>query len=163
MPNRRDARAVRRLLTVVARRLGALVAIVPMLVVLLVTAPGVRLALRDAKGADFTTLRPAGMPVHVVRSGPGAEDRRAAAPRLEAASHDDRDVDETESGETGDSSDSNEPPTDQDDSGDGDGDEMIVGSPGPIASASLVAFLSHETPKLSGVIHSPEPRPARRA
>jgi hypothetical protein len=146
---------------VVARRLAVLVAIVPMLVVLVVTAPGVRLALRDAKGAEFTTLRPAGMPVHVLRSGPGAEDRRAAAPRLEAASHDDRDVDEPESGETSDSNDSNEPPTDQDDGG--DGDEMIVGNLGPIPSASLVAFLSHETPKLSGVIHSPEPRPARRA
>jgi hypothetical protein len=145
---------------VVARRFAVLLAIVPMWMVLLATAPGVRLALRDAKLASSTTLRPVATQAHVDRADRASDDRhRAAAPRLESASDTDPGTSASDPSET---SDSNEPPNDQDD-GDGDGDEMIVWCPDRIPGASVVALLWHETPKLSGVIHSPEPRPARRA
>lgn len=147
---------------VVARRFAVLLAVIPMWLVLLVTAPGVRLALRDAKAAEAAALRPVAAQSHVDRWDRGSDDRhRAAAPRLESASDDDPEAED--SGESSEAGDSNEPPNDQDDGGDGDGDEMIVWHPDQIPSASLVALLWHETPKLSGVIHSPEPRPARRA
>ncbi|MET0595893.1 MAG: hypothetical protein ABW133_24550 [Polyangiaceae bacterium] len=150
---------MRRLIEGVARRFVVFMAVVPMFVVLLVTAPGTRLALRETKQATTSvTLRAIAAQVQSDRKGCG--DRRAAVDNAASDSSDDgtggtTDADDSEESQA------NEPENDQDDSD--DGDEMIVLTIDQLPGASLVALLWHETPKLSGVIHTPEPRPARRA
>jgi hypothetical protein len=146
----------------VARRFVMFLAVVPMLIVLLVTAPGTRLALRDTKLSTSTALRARPMQVQIERSDNrgGDERRRASVEKAGSGSAEDGTGDLSDA-EDSEESQSNEPPADEDD-GD-DGDEMIVLQIESLPSASVVAFLWHETPKLSGVIHTPEPRPARRA
>ena len=56
---------------------------------------------------------------------------------------------------------SDDAPIDDDDDNN-DVDEMFVQRLGQIPRASFITLLWHETKRLSGVIHTPEPRPARR-
>lgn len=132
-----------------------------MFIVLLVTAPGTRLALRESKQTMSTTLRAMAVQVQGDRSDhKGCVDRRAAVDKTESGSSEDETASSSDADDSEESQ-SNETESDQDDSD--DGDEMIVLTIDRLPGASLVAFLWHETPKLSGVIHTPEPRPARRA
>jgi hypothetical protein len=64
------------------------------------------------------------------------------------------------SGEDVEESQPDDSPVDHDDGA--DIDEMIAHWQAQIRRASFFTLLWHDTPRLSGVIHSPEPRPARR-
>jgi hypothetical protein len=145
--NRRDWAYRRRLRGWAARSL--FLVILSISVVFLLTALGARTA---TLGAKFAASCPAACASpshakqlsHFVASGQSTTD-------LDDPADLDMDMDESPSDDV---------PSDHDDGG--GIDEMTVQRWDPIPRPSFCILLWHETPRLSGVIHSPEPRPARR-
>jgi hypothetical protein len=133
------------------RGLLVVVVILSTSAVLLHAALGARRMFSAAKLATES-----GLAVHSARSHGEPAAKHDAAERTLA----DETADiEGADGESTDESPSEDLLGDADDSD--DIDEMVVQRLPQIAGAAFFAWLWHETPRLSGVIHSPEPRPAR--
>jgi hypothetical protein len=150
LPSRRDAGYGKRISVWLARRLLLLAVMLSTSAVLL-AALGVRLrSVEKLTGSACSPACTAGAhrdPLNPrVAAGQGLATQTTG---LELSG--DEDADESRSDDS---------PVDHDDGG--DIDEMIAQRQTQICRASFFTLLWHETPRLSGVIHSPEPRPARR-
>jgi hypothetical protein len=149
MPSYRAVGHGKRRCTCIARDLLVFSAIVPMLIALLVTTIGARRVWREPRLAAFSSVQAArSTQLQAQQLGQDPTDDLLALATTEASE-----------GEDSDGSQSDDRSGDQDDGG--DRDDMTVRQLEPIRGASFCAWLWHETPELSGVIHSPEPRPAR--
>ena len=154
MPSRRLLSRGKRLLIRVARDSVAFLAVVSTLVALFLTTLGPRRSVLQARLAASSPV-PAACSAGNRAEPPGKElqSEQLLAERTDCESP--NEGDDSNGSQAGDSAD------DQDD--DNDSDEMLVQRLEHALGTSFFELLWHETTRLSGVIHSPEPPPARRA
>ena len=158
MPSRRHFSRGKRLFIRVARDFVAFLAVISTLVALYMATLGPRRSVVQARLAASLTL-PVACAAGIRAEAPGKGVQ--AQQLLDTVATECESPDDGDDANGSDDSEASDSADDQDD--DSDSDEMLVQRLEHALGTSFFELLWHETTRLSGVIHSPEPPPARRA